>query len=1009
MYRILYNGELMHDPSLNDDRFVVFEPTLKEEANMAASLTFVIYPTNARYNDLTKMIPGTVEAYDDNDLIFRGRVISDDQGWLNQKTVTCESDVAYLNDTIVRPYSYNGTVANYLRQLITSHNSQVAANKQFTVRNVTVTDPNNNIVRSSTQYPTTWAEIKEKLIDNLGGYLVTEYTGGVMYIDYLADITTTAYQTIELSKNLLSFSREIKGEDYITALIPLGATVENSEERVTIKSVNSGNDYIVSPAASTYGLIFGTEVWDDVTVPANLLTKAQARLAERARGETTIQLSALDLHLLDDNVHSLRFLSYVNCIDDEHDFSGRFLITQKTTDMTNPGNSTITFGKTFGGLTGYTSKTKGDVENIVRDYVKNEKIFEVNESISALSSELTQTASEIRAEVSEVQTDVGDLETRMTSAEAAIVVNANNISTKVSQTDYNGSTIASLINQSASTVTIQAQHIKLEGAITANQTFSINSSGFMTVTGGHIGGWDIGTTVLQKFSAQPTTSGDQYNVFMQAPETPSVGDSPTRAFGVQKRTFTDGTAGSWSNVFYVNYKGKLYAKDAEITGTISGSTITGSTISGTTINGGTINGTAITGEAISITAKGDITNGTTLQNKYDLAIVTQNETAGRLTYKNILLRGRILSSSDGVTNEGSLTVSPNGISAIGDQFNIGKASGDAIDNYASFGFSGAIQFYKTLKSTSGAEFMGDVTLNPGGITATRTISSGGSICSGGKASVWDSNEGGIMSASGLISLRASSSVTPGLYVTAYGSTTTTYDAGFYYNATETRWQANKQIYATSLLTSGNVTAQRSDTSTPSIIAKNSVGEIALHVAASGNRGVRDNTNSEWLVYKNASTGQREPYATTSNSGFMSPADKTKLNALGTLKGTTTGSGGTVTVPGTSTWTKYGTALTFDEAGLWLVIVNATFDSNSTGRRGLSIDQVTGTWAAYTPEAGTQIHTDVRPASATSYVRVVGLVSVAANDMYAINLWSSAGSSTSLTATVRYTCVRLRNN
>lgn len=51
-----------------------------------------------------------------------------------------------------------------------------------------------------------------------------------------------------------------------------------------------------------------------------------------------------------------------------------------------------------------------------------------------------------------------------TSAELKVTNDA--VSSKVSQTDYNGSTIASLINQSASTVQIEAQHIQLNGEVT---------------------------------------------------------------------------------------------------------------------------------------------------------------------------------------------------------------------------------------------------------------------------------------------------------------------------------------------------------------------------------------------------------------------------------------------------------------------------------------------------------------------------------------------------------------
>ena len=57
---------------------------------------------------------------------------------------------------------------------------------------------------------------------------------------------------------------------------------------------------------------------------------------------------------------------------------------------------------------------------------------------------------------------------RVTQAEASISINADNIASKVSTTDYTGSTVASLINQSADSVKIQANHIIIDGTATFN-------------------------------------------------------------------------------------------------------------------------------------------------------------------------------------------------------------------------------------------------------------------------------------------------------------------------------------------------------------------------------------------------------------------------------------------------------------------------------------------------------------------------------------------------------------
>lgn len=208
----------------------------------------------------------------------------------------------------------------------------------------------------------------------------------------------------------------------------------------------------------------------------------------------------------------------------------------------------------------------------------------------------------------------------------------------------------------------------------------------------------------------------------------------------------------------------------------------------------------------------------------------------------------------------------------------------------------------------------------------------GSLAVGDKRTIWDANSGTYISPNGFISARGSDTSTPGLYVTAYDSETTTYDAGFVYSSANGRWQANKQIYAPSFITTGNVTAERSDTSLPSVTARNSVGAVALHVAAAGNRGIYDSTDSEWIVYKNASTGQREPYATTSKSGFMSPADKTKLDGLSKPDGMDA-DGDSPSIASGTNWTNLmSTGVTLTANHKYLCTYRVQWASSSTGRR-----------------------------------------------------------------------------
>jgi len=81
-----------------------------------------------------------------------------------------------------------------------------------------------------------------------------------------------------------------------------------------------------------------------------------------------------------------------------------------------------------------------------------------------------------------------DIEGRMTTAESSITQNANNIALKVSTTDYTGTTVASLINQSADAIKIQAGHIALEGLVTVNENFKVLADGSMEAKNGKFQG-----------------------------------------------------------------------------------------------------------------------------------------------------------------------------------------------------------------------------------------------------------------------------------------------------------------------------------------------------------------------------------------------------------------------------------------------------------------------------------------------------------------------------------------
>lgn len=355
MYRVYCDGLTLYNSKL--ESLKISNPSLELELNKTGSFQFTLYPQHPHYNSIQKL-KSIITVYQDDYLLFRGRVLDDEVGFYNEKHIVCEGELAFMLDSILRPYDYSGTVAGYLNLLIDNHNAQVEEAKWFTVGNVTVTDANDYIVRSNIDYVNTWDELQKKLIDLLGGYIFIRHEGYINYIDYLQDFTLLSSQKIAFGKNLLDLKRVRKGADIVTALIPLGAKLKDedgkdTDSRLTIAAVNDNLDYIVDEAAAgRYGYICATHTWDDVTEAENLLVKGKTYLSGLVNQPETIELTAVDLATVDAAFSSFHLGTYVKVESEPHGISQNFLVTKLSIKLLEPGANRLTLGGTFEGISG---------------------------------------------------------------------------------------------------------------------------------------------------------------------------------------------------------------------------------------------------------------------------------------------------------------------------------------------------------------------------------------------------------------------------------------------------------------------------------------------------------------------------------------------------------------------------------------------------------------------------------------------------------------------------------
>lgn len=387
MYTFYADGQLFYDPDISNEGYSVLDPKLVFELNKSGSLEFTMPPDNVLYDKIQRL-KSVIVVKKENEEIWRGRVLHDEKDFMNRKQVYCEGILSYLLDSVVRPYDWKGSLDGLFRQYITRHNAEVDEAKQFNIGTCDVKDSNNYVHYSSTVYPTTLSEITEKLINTHGGYLKPRVSGDRLYIDYMVSPGTLSDQEIVFGDNLLDLTEYVDSTNVFTVIVPIGQRPESTEEGkenppITIASVNGGKDYLENTAAiNMFGRIEKMQQWDDVTVPANLKTKAQAALNEGIQAAVTLSITAVDLSTLGVDVSRIKCGDYYRVISLPHGVDTNMLCSKAEIDIQNPANNTYTLGSEF---TAFTQQQIDAQKNSNQMY---RGIYEVNDKVSNLSNDL---------------------------------------------------------------------------------------------------------------------------------------------------------------------------------------------------------------------------------------------------------------------------------------------------------------------------------------------------------------------------------------------------------------------------------------------------------------------------------------------------------------------------------------------------------------------------------------------------------------------------------------------
>lgn len=418
MIQLYVDDQLVFDSRIKSTALLGLTAQLGMDKGGAATIT--LPPNHPAYNDFVSY-RSVVTIYRDGVLRFRGRALYPTDDFMLRRTITCEGERCFFRDGIHRPYAYTNTPEAIFTSVVGLYNAQVESFKQFVVG--TIDGISEESITLENEEAETFASILDKLIELCGGHFVfTTNADGQRVINWYAEINYSNSQTIEFGSNLVDFSRTTANSDLATVIFPYGAKNETSGNRVTIASVNDGLDFIQDDdAVALRGMIAKAVYWDEITTPGALLARAQQYLESSKNIVASLELTAIDLSLLDKSVDSFRLGDTIRVRSKPHGVNGElYQLTEQSIDFLHPQNDRIVLGKTVASLIG------ADVVNARK---ADESLRRVNKAIrtdynintdAILEAAKVETSSLIQQTTDALLFDVSELYATQTGVKEAI-------------------------------------------------------------------------------------------------------------------------------------------------------------------------------------------------------------------------------------------------------------------------------------------------------------------------------------------------------------------------------------------------------------------------------------------------------------------------------------------------------------------------------------------------------------------------------------------------------------
>lgn len=348
MYEISLDGKTLYYPG--DSECVILSPEIDLKMNDAGQAKMMVPDVNPLYDSIY-LRKSMLSVMKNGREVFYGEVRAYERGFDRCRNLTAVGALSFLNDSRQPQYNYgNCTNLQFLTAVLNVHNEQMFNDnrKKIQVGYVTVSN-SSSVVTRVTDGESTLEAIRTNLIGMTRGVLRLRHENGNLYLDYvnLSEYGSYCDQGIIFGENLMDYVENFSAEEVKTVIIPYGARIEDRnsefEKRVDIKSVNSGNNYIVSSQSviNSYGYVWGTVVFDGVTDPSTLMNLGQTYLQETQWETAYFKLTAVDLAAVDTDISAIYFGDRINLQAESFNLNATYPIIEMTMKPLNPEDERI--------------------------------------------------------------------------------------------------------------------------------------------------------------------------------------------------------------------------------------------------------------------------------------------------------------------------------------------------------------------------------------------------------------------------------------------------------------------------------------------------------------------------------------------------------------------------------------------------------------------------------------------------------------------------------------------